>query len=147
LTTTGVDQSTLPPAVQDALAVEGTVLTLPVQIDNASCNQFTMEVGPVPGLTEPIFVSYSGPQSGPGRLTNIPLCAIAQAVKANEAGLLVKLLNQSNGVNLASCDFLDALRCAGAAVTCGGACIAGPAVCIACLASIGLVNCASCLGL
>ncbi len=150
LTETGINESTLPPLVQAALAPDGTAVELPVKITNATCNQLTMEAGPIPGLVEPIILSYSAP-SRPvpdAFILSQDLCEIAQVAHRGNARQLAQVLNQSQGPGaLKSCGILDALKCAGASVTCASACLAGPAVCILCLGSIGLLSCKECLGL
>ena len=61
LTETGIDESGLPSLVQQALTPDGVAVELPVKITNATCNELTMELGPVPGLSVPILLSYEAP--------------------------------------------------------------------------------------
>ena len=148
-----VNPSVLSSDLQATLTPDGAELTLPVSIETATCKDFTMEVGPVPGLVDPILISVGkGKDVAAGTLTKkqrAVWCEMAKAAKKNQTDRLVMLLNQSEGVgggNLQSCGFIEAIKCAFAATTCGGACITGPPACIACLASIGYLGCKDCLG-
>jgi hypothetical protein len=143
LTTPGANTSTLSATLQQALAPDGAALFLPVTIDKATCSDLTIELGPITGLTSPIIISV-----GNGKNFR-DACKIANAKKHKQIDKLVALLNETDaaGTGLKSCGVFEAIRCAFAAATCGGACIAGPVVCLACLASIGYVNCSDCLGI
>lgn len=151
LTNTGVNPSSLSPELEASLTPDGTELMLPVKIVSATCSKFDMEIGPVPGLTSPIVVSVGKGKATPGEVTTDQLptaCELAKAVKNNQADSLVALLNASEGTgggNLKSCGFLEVIKCAFAATTCGGACILGPVACVACLASIGYLGCQDCI--
>jgi hypothetical protein len=145
--------STLSQALLTALSPNGVEVTMPVNILTATCRNFSMEIGPVPGLMDPIVVSAGKSSPSDERLDQSKLptgCQMANALKKGDTDRLVSLLNDSEGVasaNVASCGFIEAIKCAFAATTCGGACIAGPAACLACLASIGYVGCKDCLGI
>ena len=145
--------ATLSQDLQGALTSGGVEVTVPVKITTATCRSFTMELGPVPGLAGPIVVaagqsSAADLRLGKGKLSGA--CQMAKALRKGDTDRLVTLLNDSEGVgsgNVKSCGFIEAIKCAFAATTCGGACIAGPAACIACLASIGYVGCKDCMGI
>ncbi|GEM_PF-6249417 len=145
--------STLSQDLQTALSPNGVEVALPVKVTTATCRSFTMELGPVPGLTGSIVVAAgkSSPEALKGAKDKLPAaCQMAKALRKGDTDRLVSLLNDSEGVgssNVKSCGFIEAIKCAFAATTCGGACIAGPAACIACLASIGYVGCKDCIGI
>jgi hypothetical protein len=151
LTEIGIDESSLPSFVQQALTPDGAVVELPVKITSATCSQLTMELGAVPGLSSPILVSYEAPGKPvfDSSLISQDLCEIARIAQTKNPAALAEMLDQNQGPPgaLRSCGIFEALQCAGASVTCASACLAGPVACIACLGSIGLLSCKDCLGL
>lgn len=54
-------------------------------------------------------------------------------------------LSMNVGVESESCSIGKAALCATALAVCGATCLAGPEVCIPCLASVGAPTCLSCL--
>lgn len=116
-----------------------------VKIKEATCDQFTLELGPPPvlGLRDPLLLEQS--VEGGSELRRSDFCAIAGALADRNLAEVVSQLNDEDEVAAGllgpapgACVWYEAVGCAAYTLACGAICVvAGPA-CLSCFAEMAV---------
>jgi hypothetical protein len=115
----------------------------PVEIIEATCDEFTLEIGPPPilGLLDPLLLEQS--VEGGSELRGSDFCAIAAALADGYLEEVVSQLNEEDeiasgllGAAAGACVWYEAVGCAALTVACGALCVPSLAACIECFGTV-----------